>query len=219
MATPIPAISRWPNPTRDALDILHWQANATIAQHSGFEHTTVLQLDSARVVLLAPSQKWQHIKFKQGLCNIKTKLVSPSYMLEYYFDMYVIKLLMYLTKHQQSQMQYWLCEHLELAREKSGVPQSHIGATHTWRVLHEQLTWAILPYFSDYNNQSLLTASNKIYVATLFCLIHLRMMNWCSNACAVATACGLTPRVWEISTDGNRRLDSSEGSQTLDCLE
>ena len=53
----LPSIStfaKWQNSTCDALDILHWQANATIGQASGFEHPTVLHLHFARVVLLAP---------------------------------------------------------------------------------------------------------------------------------------------------------------------
>lgn len=52
----IPAFSKWQNSTCDALDILHWQANATIGQQSGFEHPTVLHLHFARVVLLAPCE-------------------------------------------------------------------------------------------------------------------------------------------------------------------
>jgi hypothetical protein len=52
----VPAFSKWQNSTCDALDILHWQANATIGQHSGFEHPTVLHLHFARVVLLAPCE-------------------------------------------------------------------------------------------------------------------------------------------------------------------
>ncbi|KAM0712397.1 hypothetical protein Q7P37_011493 [Cladosporium fusiforme] len=53
----LPAISsfaKWQNSACDALDILHWQANATIGQSSGLEHPTVLHLHMARVVLLAP---------------------------------------------------------------------------------------------------------------------------------------------------------------------
>nr|POE85114.1 hypothetical protein CFP56_68683 [Quercus suber] len=50
----ITAFTKWQNSTCDALDILHWQANATIGQASGFEHPTVLHLHVARLVLLAP---------------------------------------------------------------------------------------------------------------------------------------------------------------------
>jgi hypothetical protein len=50
----IPAYTKWQNSACDALDVLHWQANATIGQSSGLEHPTVLHLHMARVVLLAP---------------------------------------------------------------------------------------------------------------------------------------------------------------------
>ncbi|PPJ60098.1 hypothetical protein CBER1_03105 [Cercospora berteroae] len=50
----VPAFVKWQNVTCDALDILHWQANATIGQASGLEHPTVLHLHLARTVLLTP---------------------------------------------------------------------------------------------------------------------------------------------------------------------
>ena len=50
----VPAFAKWQNSTCDVLDILHWQANATIGQASGFEHPTVFHLHFARVMLLAP---------------------------------------------------------------------------------------------------------------------------------------------------------------------
>ena len=50
----ISAFTKWQNSACDALDVLHWQANATIGQSSGLEHPTVLHLHVARIVLLAP---------------------------------------------------------------------------------------------------------------------------------------------------------------------
>lgn len=53
----LPSIStynKWQNSTCDSLDILHWQANATIGQASGLEHPTVGHLHLARVILLSP---------------------------------------------------------------------------------------------------------------------------------------------------------------------
>jgi hypothetical protein len=53
----LPAVSvyaKWQNSTCDALDVLHWQANATIGSASGLEHPTVLHLHLARIILLAP---------------------------------------------------------------------------------------------------------------------------------------------------------------------
>ncbi|KAF7191034.1 Zinc finger protein [Pseudocercospora fuligena] len=50
----IPTFNKWQNSACDALDILHWQANATIGQASGLEHPTVLHLHLARIILLTP---------------------------------------------------------------------------------------------------------------------------------------------------------------------
>ena len=52
--TSIPTYCKWRNAACDCFDILHWHANSIIAQASGVEHPTVLQLHLARVVLLAP---------------------------------------------------------------------------------------------------------------------------------------------------------------------
>ncbi|USW49014.1 hypothetical protein Slin15195_G023330 [Septoria linicola] len=49
----MPAFVKWQNSACDAIDVLHWQANATIGQASGLEHPTVLQLHFARTVVLA----------------------------------------------------------------------------------------------------------------------------------------------------------------------
>ncbi|KAK6008870.1 hypothetical protein QM012_000773 [Aureobasidium pullulans] len=50
----VPVFRQWQNLTCDSLDVLHWAANATIGEASGFEHPTVLHLHLARVVLLTP---------------------------------------------------------------------------------------------------------------------------------------------------------------------
>lgn len=52
----VPSYVAWQNTSCDALDILHWQANATIGQASGMEHSTVLHLHLARVILLVPCE-------------------------------------------------------------------------------------------------------------------------------------------------------------------
>lgn len=49
-----PLYSKWRNAACDCLDVLHWAANATIAQQSGSEHNTVCHLHLSRVVLLTP---------------------------------------------------------------------------------------------------------------------------------------------------------------------
>ena len=49
-----PTYSKWRNAACDCFDVLHWYANSKIAQASGVEHPTVIQLHLARVVLLAP---------------------------------------------------------------------------------------------------------------------------------------------------------------------
>lgn len=53
----IPAYSKWRNSACDCLDILHWHANSVIGAASGMEHTTVLHLHLARVVLLTPFRR------------------------------------------------------------------------------------------------------------------------------------------------------------------
>lgn len=50
----VPMYSKWRNSACDCLDTLHWHANGTIAKAAGFEHSTVLHLHAARVVLLVP---------------------------------------------------------------------------------------------------------------------------------------------------------------------
>lgn len=50
----VSAFAAWQNSTCDALDVLHWQANATVGYANGFEHPTVLHLHFSRVALLAP---------------------------------------------------------------------------------------------------------------------------------------------------------------------
>jgi hypothetical protein len=78
----IPAFTKWQNSACDALDVLHWQANATIGQSSGLEHPTVLHLHVARIVLLAPcpdivahveSMTGVHLSKAQGdMCGLRT---------------------------------------------------------------------------------------------------------------------------------------------------
>ncbi|KAL1635025.1 hypothetical protein SLS58_010420 [Diplodia intermedia] len=46
--------SKWRNAACDSLDVLHWAANATVAQHSGSEHNTICHLHLSRVILLTP---------------------------------------------------------------------------------------------------------------------------------------------------------------------
>ena len=50
----LPGYTKWQNSVCDCIDILHWQANATIGQASGLEHPTVAFLHLSRVVLLSP---------------------------------------------------------------------------------------------------------------------------------------------------------------------
>ncbi|KAI5459576.1 hypothetical protein BGZ63DRAFT_254791 [Mariannaea sp. PMI_226] len=51
------ALSRWRNAALDCVDVLHWDANGTIAQLAGAEHSTVFHLHLSRVVLLAPYEQ------------------------------------------------------------------------------------------------------------------------------------------------------------------
>lgn len=57
----VPTFMKWQNSACDCLDVLHWQANATIGQASGLEHPTVLHLHTARIVLLTPYAEIVHL--------------------------------------------------------------------------------------------------------------------------------------------------------------
>jgi len=55
----IPLYRQWRSSACDCLDVLHWNANATIGNAAGIEHATVLHLHLARVVLLTPFKEIQ----------------------------------------------------------------------------------------------------------------------------------------------------------------
>ncbi|OKL56172.1 hypothetical protein UA08_08491 [Talaromyces atroroseus] len=57
----IPMYSKWRNSACDCLDTLHWFANGTIAKAAGLEHSTVLHLHTARIVLLVPFQEIRNL--------------------------------------------------------------------------------------------------------------------------------------------------------------
>jgi hypothetical protein len=52
-----PLCENWRNSACDCLDVLHWHASSLVAKASGLEHTTVLHLHLARVILLTPFQE------------------------------------------------------------------------------------------------------------------------------------------------------------------
>jgi hypothetical protein len=52
----IPAYRKWQNVACDALDVLHWQANATIGKARDVKSSTVLHLHFARIALMVPSE-------------------------------------------------------------------------------------------------------------------------------------------------------------------
>ncbi|KIV88046.1 hypothetical protein PV10_08976 [Exophiala mesophila] len=58
-----PLYANWRNSACDCLDVLHWQANSLVARASGVEHTVVLHLHLARMVLLTPFQEIQDLLF------------------------------------------------------------------------------------------------------------------------------------------------------------
>ncbi|KAH8679106.1 hypothetical protein BGZ60DRAFT_257070 [Tricladium varicosporioides] len=51
----IPSFAKWRNSACDCLDILHWEANSTVAQKVGLEHPLILHLHLARLILLTPA--------------------------------------------------------------------------------------------------------------------------------------------------------------------
>jgi hypothetical protein len=52
-----PLYENWRNSACDCLDVLHWHASSLVAKASGREHTTMLHLHLARVILLTPFQE------------------------------------------------------------------------------------------------------------------------------------------------------------------
>lgn len=75
---------KWQNSVCDCLDILHWQANATIGQARGLEHPTVAFLHLSRVVLLTP--------LRQIVRHAKATTVGDSESIEYAQDKRFIQL-------------------------------------------------------------------------------------------------------------------------------
>jgi hypothetical protein len=58
-----PLYANWRNSACDCLDVLHWQASSVVAKASGIEHALILQLHSARIILLSPFQEIQDLLF------------------------------------------------------------------------------------------------------------------------------------------------------------
>jgi hypothetical protein len=50
----IAAYANWRNSALDCMDVLHWQANSTVALLNGREHATVMHLHFSRIALLVP---------------------------------------------------------------------------------------------------------------------------------------------------------------------
>ncbi|KAK5175644.1 uncharacterized protein LTR77_000783 [Saxophila tyrrhenica] len=63
----ITTYNRWQNSVCDCMDVLHWQANATIGQAQGLEHPTVGFLHLSRVVLLSPIDSI--VRFAEAVAN------------------------------------------------------------------------------------------------------------------------------------------------------
>lgn len=55
------SVSKWRNSACDCLDILHWEANATVAHTRGWENPTIFHLHLARVLLLVPIHHIQRL--------------------------------------------------------------------------------------------------------------------------------------------------------------
>jgi hypothetical protein len=47
-------LSKWRNSACDSLDVIHWRANSKAAAQAGWEHSTILHLHLARLLLLTP---------------------------------------------------------------------------------------------------------------------------------------------------------------------
>lgn len=67
----ISSYSKWRNSACDCLDIMHWEANSTIAKTPGLEHPTVLHLHAARLVLLTPFREIRSLATSMALGEIR----------------------------------------------------------------------------------------------------------------------------------------------------
>ncbi|KUL89489.1 hypothetical protein ZTR_04382 [Talaromyces verruculosus] len=57
----LPSVSKWRNSACDCLDILHWEANATVAHTRGWENPTIFHLHLARLLILVPIHHIQRL--------------------------------------------------------------------------------------------------------------------------------------------------------------
>jgi hypothetical protein len=64
-----PTVTKFQNSLCDCLDILHWQANATLMQAGSMEHPTVGFLHISRVVMLAPIESI--VRLAEGLTELR----------------------------------------------------------------------------------------------------------------------------------------------------
>jgi hypothetical protein len=69
---------KWRNSACDSLDILHWQANGRIAESAGWEHSTVLHLHLARLIILTPTVHLQTLAANPILISSSGASASPD---------------------------------------------------------------------------------------------------------------------------------------------
>lgn len=67
--------NKWRNSSLDCIDILHWNANASIGLAQGLEHPTVLHLHFSRIALLCPVK--QVLRLARFLSDTGTARISP----------------------------------------------------------------------------------------------------------------------------------------------
>lgn len=73
-----PTYARWRNSALDALDVIHWSANAHYMACNGVEHPTIIHLHLSRIVILAP---WQDMINLARFSIEASTLISQSQML------------------------------------------------------------------------------------------------------------------------------------------
>ena len=73
-----PVVSSWINGSCDCLDVLHWSAQSSILQASGFEHPTILHLHLSRLILLAPVSDLQELA--KAKLHRETRSHSEAYL-------------------------------------------------------------------------------------------------------------------------------------------
>lgn len=88
----VQSVSKWRDSACDCLDILHWDANATVAHNRGWESATIFHLHLARLLILVPIHHIQRLAAPQHADYVGYKS-SKDYVVRWTrFDQYKARL-------------------------------------------------------------------------------------------------------------------------------